>query len=255
MISRHPSTCLKLLLALSLLALDSPLSAAPFGKKAPVREKAEALPHTIAVAYPTDQSAGLWSPPPPPPLPYEGYTYTRAESPRRGGLGFSSDQSSEEMKQLIEVLRARADHISKFGLPYKFGGDTLEEGGMDCSGAMLYLFSNMGFSDMPRTSFDQYDWLRKNRTMQHTKTIPEKMGGKRGIKPGDLIFWGGTYDSGHKVSHVMVYLGQSPDGTHYMFGARGEKKRGLNGSGVDVFTLNPGHQKSLIGYGTLPGVS
>jgi NlpC/P60 family len=69
-------------------------------------------------------------------------------------LWFRIGSPPEEKKQLIEVIRARAEHISKFGLPYKFGGDTLEEGGMDCSGAMLYLFSNMGFSDMPRTSFD-----------------------------------------------------------------------------------------------------
>jgi cell wall-associated NlpC family hydrolase len=249
------SPCLLLLPMLAGIALASPATAAPFGKKAPARQKAEVLPHTIAVSYPTSSEQALWTPPPPPPMPFEGYTYARSDSPRRSGFGFGSDQPSEEMKQLIEVIRARADHISKFGLPYKFGGDTLEEGGMDCSGTMLYLFSEIGFSDMPRTSFDQYDWLRRNRTMEHTKTIPEKMGGKRGIKPGDLIFWGGTYDSGHKVSHVMVYLGQSPNGTHYMFGARGQKKRGLNGSGVDVFTLEPGYQKSLIGYGSLPGVS
>ncbi len=80
------------------------------------------------------------------------------------------------------------------------------------------------------------------------------MGGRRGIKPGDLIFWGGTYKSGHKVSHVMVYLGQGDSGSHYMFGARGKKKKGLKGAGVDVFKLNAGYQKSLVGYGSLPGV-
>ncbi|MDF1853554.1 MAG: hypothetical protein P1U85_22145 [Verrucomicrobiales bacterium] len=53
----------------------------------------------------------------------------------------------------------------------------------------------------------------------------------------------------------MIYLGQSPDGTHYMFGARGKKMKGLFGSGVDIFTLKSGYQKNLIGYGSLPGVS
>ena len=162
---------------------------------------------------------------------------------------------SEEMLQLLAVIRARAEHIAKFGLPYVFGGDHPSEGGMDCSGSMQFLLSDIGFRDMPRTSYDQYAWLRKHRTMNHSKSIPDHMGGRKGIKPGDLIFWGGTYHSGHKVSHVMIYLGQGGDGTHYMFGARGKKKRGLNGSGVDIFNLESGYQKGLIGFGTLPGVS
>ncbi len=159
------------------------------------------------------------------------------------------------MLELLSVIRARAEHISKFGLPYVFGGDHPSEGGLDCSGAMQFMLSDIGFKDMPRTSYDQYAWLKKNKTLNHSKSIPSQMGGRRGICPGDLIFWGGTYNSGHKVSHVMIYLGQSGDGTHYMFGARGKSMRGLNGSGVDIFKLEAGYQKGLIGYGSLPGVS
>lgn len=155
----------------------------------------------------------------------------------------------------MEVIRRRAEAISSFGLPYVFGGDHPSEGGLDCSGAMKYLLSDLGFRDMPRTSYEQYAWLKKARTLRHTKTIPPQMGGRKGLKPGDLIFWGGTYASGHKVSHVMIYLGQGRDGTHYMFGARGKNKTGLNGSGVDIFPLQPGPHKGLIAYGSLPGVS
>lgn len=186
-------------------------------------------------------------------LPYEGYRYQRTEA--RKGFFLGNPKPSDEMLQLLSVIRTRAEHISKFGLPYKFGGDHPGEGGMDCSGSMQFLLSDIGFKDMPRTSYDQYSWLRKARTLYHSKSIPNQMGGRKGIKPGDLIFWGGTYNSGHKVSHVMLYLGQSGDGTHYMFGARGKNKRGLNGSGVDIFRLESGYQKGLIGFGTLPGVS
>ena len=186
-------------------------------------------------------------------LPYEGYRYDRKDGRPRYGL-FGSNKPSEEMLQLLDVIRERAETISRFGLPYVFGGDHPNEGGLDCSGAMKFLLSDIGFTDMPRTSYDQYAWLRKARTLRHTKTIPDQMGGRKGIKPGDLIFWGGTYDSGHKVSHVMIYLGQGRDGTHYMFGARGTKKTGLNGSGVDIFKLESGYQKSLVGFGSLPGV-
>lgn len=186
-------------------------------------------------------------------LPYEGYRYPQGSRPQRGFFG--TPKPSPEMLQLIAVIRARAEHIARFGLPYRFGGKHPSEGGLDCSGTMKYLLGDIGFAELPRTSFDQYAWLRKARTLRHTKTIPDRMGGRKGIKPGDLIFWGGTYDSGHRVSHVMIYLGQAEDGTHYMFGARGNDKRGLHGSGVDIFRLPSGGQKNLVGFGSLPGVS
>mgnify|MGYP006081214031 CR=1 FL=1 len=185
-------------------------------------------------------------------LPYSDYKFPRSEKSSNGF--FQSGKPSEDMLQFIAVVRQRAETLAKFNLTYKFGGNHPSEGGMDCSATMKYLLADLGFSDMPRTSYHQYDWLKKNRTLNHSKTIPASMGGRRGIKPGDLIFWGGTYKSGHKVSHVMVYLGQGDSGSHYMFGVRGKKKKGLKGAGVDVFKLNAGYQKSLVGYGSLPGV-
>lgn len=187
-------------------------------------------------------------------LPYSNWEFPRKEV-KAGGFFTGNPAPSEEMRQLISVIRLRAEHIARFGLTYKFGGDHPSEGGMDCSGTMKFMLSDIGFRDMPRTSYQQYEWLKNNRTLKHSKSIPEQMGGRKGIKPGDLIFWGGTYNSGHKVSHVMIYLGQSGDGKHYMFGARGKKKKGLFGSGVDIFELSSGYQKSLVGFGTLPGVS
>lgn len=184
-------------------------------------------------------------------LPYSDWEFTPPPQPPRKFFG--EPEPAPQTRQLVTVIRDRAETITQFRLPYKFGGDHPSEGGMDCSGTMQFLLSGIGFDSMPRTSFEQYEWLRKNRTLHHSKSIPERMGGKKGIKPGDLIFWGGTYNSGHKVSHVMIYLGQNNDGTHYMFGARGKKKKGLTGAGVDIFELASGYQKSLIGYGSLPG--
>jgi hypothetical protein len=204
------------------------------------------LPETVVYRQP------VYSPPSYE-LPHSDFEYERRGTRPRGGL-FSTPKPSEDMIELLGVIRDRAEHISRFRLPYVFGGDHPDEGGLDCSGAMKFLLSDLGFRDMPRTSYDQYAWLRKARTLRHSKSIPDQMGGRKGIKPGDLIFWGGTYDSGHKVSHVMIYLGQGRDGTHYMFGARGKNKTGLHGSGVDVFKLESGYQKGLIGYGSLPGV-
>lgn len=218
----------------------------------PVSLDARLFKSTPRQAVGTKKTFGAFFRPPSYDLPYSDWVFRPAPEPPRRFFG--EPDPSPQMMQLLTVIRERAERISSFHLPYKFGGDHPTEGGMDCSGTMKFLLSDIGFHSMPRTSYEQYEWLRKNKTLQHTKTIPASMGGRKGIKPGDLIFWGGTYNSGHKVSHVMIYLGQSDDGTHYMFGARGKKKKGLFGSGVDIFKLESGYQKSLVGYGSLPGV-
>lgn len=203
-------------------------------------------------AFGEQRTFGAFFRPPSYDLPYSDWEFNPAgERPRKF---FGDPEPSPQMRQLLTVIRERAERIASFKLPYKFGGDHPTEGGMDCSGTMKFLLSDIGFDSMPRTSYQQYEWLRDNRTLLHTKTIPASMGGRKGIKPGDLIFWGGTYNSGHKVSHVMIYLGQSGNGQHYMFGARSKSKKGLFGSGVDIFELDSGYQKSLIGFGSLPGV-
>jgi len=253
----HPnplSSAIAAFVLFAAFATATPVHAELFRRKSdtplpspPPQNQISQLPETVAFQQP------VYSPPSYS-LPYEGYRYQRKEGGSKVSF-FSSGKPSEEMLELLKVIRARAEQISRFGLPYVFGGDHPSEGGLDCSGTMQYMLSDIGFKDIPRTSFDQYAWLKKNRTLQHAKSIPSQVGGRKGIKPGDLIFWGGTYNSDHKVSHVMIYLGQGNDGTHYMFGARGKSKKGLHGSGVDVFKLDAGFQKGLIGYGSLPGVS
>ena len=239
-----PSPCVRLILwTIFCITLTLPPSVdARLFKKKPKEAKQE------------DRSFGAFFQKPSYDLPYSGWEFPRTEE-RRSGFFFAEPKPTPEEQQLLTVIRDRAERIAGFNLTYKFGGDHPTEGGMDCSGTMRFLLADVGFDDMPRTSYQQYDWLRKHKTFHHSKSIPESAGGRKGIRAGDLIFWGGTYNSGHKVSHVMIYLGQSPDGTHYMFGARGKKMKGLFGSGVDIFTLKSGYQKNLIGYGSLPGVS
>ncbi len=152
---------------------------------------------------------------------------------------------------LISQIRLRAEQISKTGLRYIFGATSPRQGGLDCSGAMMYLLSDLGFYNIPRTSYHQCNWLEANRTLTRSQSIPAKVG-ENGFVPGCLIFWGGTYESQHEVTHVMLYLGQGSDGRHYMFGARGSKERGVNGSGVDIFELPSGYNQKLVGYGHLP---
>ncbi|MCB1236251.1 MAG: C40 family peptidase [Verrucomicrobiae bacterium] len=197
---------------------------------------------------------------PPPPLPAE----TRAPAPPRDvapspppaskpARGRGADNAFTGQPTVAE-LRRRAEFLSGKGLVYKFGGDHPSEGGMDCSGTMQFMLKDMGWPDIPRTSYDQYDWLREKGTLRKVGFFHSSERAYANLRPGDLIFWGGTYNSGHKVSHVMVYLGKSRSGKQFMFGARGKGVKGLNGSGVDIFELKPGHDGHLVGYGPLPGI-
>ena len=149
----------------------------------------------------------------------------------------------------VQEIQRTANQIARMRLPYVFGGNCPGDGGMDCSGSIQYILHRSGLRNVPRTSFAQYEWVKERSRLRRGKEI---QAGK--LKKGDLIFWGGTYDSGHKVSHVMLYLGERGDGELYMFGARSKKIRGINGGGVDIHKLRRGHHGNLIGYGSIPGV-
>ena len=150
----------------------------------------------------------------------------------------------------VNTIRARAENLSRMKMLYVFGGSTPADGGLDCSGSIQCLLAPIGYGDFPRTSYAQYDWMQKNSRIRRSKTIDARQ-----LNSGDLIFWGGTYKSGHKVSHVMLFMGNGTDGRMYMFGARGKGKTGISGAGVDIWELRPGSHKNLIGFGTLPGLS
>ena len=151
-------------------------------------------------------------------------------------------------------LRVEAHKLAEMGLTYKFGSDNPDTGGLDCSGAVQHLLRSIGVDDVPRTSYQQYDWLKKGKTLDdvYGKNSTSKMLKK--LTPGDLIFWGGTWKSGHRVSHVMIYMGYNPEeDKHYVFGARGKSSKGLLGHGVDIFELDP-NRGQLVAHGKIPGL-
>ena len=75
------------------------------------------------------------------------------------------------------------------GVPYVWGGASMR--GFDCSGLVYYVLKNLGYSPN-RTATTQYN-----------------MGtyvAKSDLKPGDLVFFEGTYAAG--ISHVGIYVGE-----------------------------------------------
>jgi len=207
-------------------------------------------------------------------------TYARRLLAIAGGcavvVSLNSCGPSRQQKELAERVVARVEvprrtvklaqvqkvchEMSQHRLPYVFGGESFVEGGMDCSGSVHHVLSRVGYRYVPRQCNHQYYWLVKTGQFNKASKLDEKT--LRKMRPGDLMFWKGTYNTGKRwpdVSHVMVYMGRDPStGKHWMFGGRGTSKRGINGGGVDFFSFTPreseGRKASFIGYGSVPGV-
>ena len=73
------------------------------------------------------------------------------------------------------------------GTPYVWGGETLAEGGLDCSGLVVRSLGDLGVSGMPRVARDQ---------MHMGTEVPSL----DQAHPGDLLIFGGG-------SHVGIYVG------------------------------------------------
>lgn len=149
-------------------------------------------------------------------------------------------------------------------LPYQFGGTSPKDGGFDCSGAMYHVMRKAGL-EPPRTSADQYLWLKEDRRLIEISPTVRKLDhpDMKKLVPGDLLFWGGTYTpvDGRTVNitHVAMYLGhEKSDKRAVMINATdGRSYRGTqaNGYGVYDFQLpREGSKTVFMGYGTPPGI-
>ncbi len=179
------------------------------------------------------------------------------EEKTTGGSKTPSPKPSETTKKsgpTLTRLREEAHQLAGRKLSYVFGADNPDTGGLDCSSTIQLLLTKIGVKDVPRTSYDQYYWLKRKKLLDdvYGKGSSSKLLKK--LSPGDLIFWGGTWKSGHRVSHVMLYMGYDPSrDKHYVFGARSKNSTGLTGSGVDIFELNT-ESGRLVAHGKIPGL-
>ncbi len=145
------------------------------------------------------------------------------------------------------ILVMRCDALADRGIPYVYGGTTMH--GMDCSASVQRLFRDLGHA-LPRTSEAQANHLaRQGRLWRSAPGEDERLIFSR-LKPGDLLFWAGN-DSPNRISHVMVFVRMQEPGRAILWGARGRRKTGRTGSGVDYFDYRLGRQKGrrLAAYG------
>lgn len=172
-----------------------------------------------------------------------------------------SGLSKERQEMLKTAMEAAKKTRSK---KYKYGGSSPEAGGFDCSGAMYYVMTQSGVKP-PRTSAQQYLWVRDAGNLVEVSKEVRKLDAPvfKDLKPGDLLFWTGTYEptDGRKVkiTHVGMYLGtEKKDGRPVMINATtGRSYRGVAADGFGVYDFRIPSLKSksrFVGYGSPPGL-
>ena len=159
---------------------------------------------------------------------------------------------------LVQAIGMECERLSRMGLRYQFGSMDPGNGGLDCSGSVKCTLERAGVRNVPRTASDQYVWLQRAGTLTELNGRPDANWVLSRVRPGDLLFWRGTYVTNRwpDVSHVMIYLGRHPQtGKPMMFGARSTgSSRGINGNAVDIYEFNPvpRGKAHFIGFGPLP---
>jgi cell wall-associated NlpC family hydrolase len=166
-----------------------------------------------------------------------------------------------------QILEAGLE-LTKQNLGYNYGSADPVNGGMDCSGFIYYVLRQNGYPDVPRDSSQQYIWVRKAGNFNAVLSRNEDSFELDDLKPGDLLYWRGTYniDRDPPITHVMIYLGREKrTKKRVMVGASdGRTYDGKQRFGVSVFDFKlPPPPKTndaklspiFVGYGRIPGLS
>ncbi|MDP1601967.1 MAG: NlpC/P60 family protein [Legionella sp.] len=163
--------------------------------------------------------------------------------------------NSPRVKTAIEMGLQLANR----NLGYKYGSADPALGGMDCSGTIYYLLTKLGVKSPPRSSDELYNWVKKEGVFYSTSTMDSK--DLNYLKPGDLLFWSGTYAAPENayVTHVMMYLGKNAKGELLMIGSsNGRTYKGRKIYGVSVFDFFPNSSSDngkFLGFSCIPQLS
>ena len=251
----------------------------PSPESSPKRKKASPSPSPTA----TPKSKSKRKKASPTPTPSESPSATEApsaspaETPEsaRGKKGWPNaslspdqianyDSDPPKVRQILDAGLA----LTKENLGYTYGSADPANGGMDCSGFVYYVLKQNGFPDVPRDSSQQYVWVRKGGNFKAVVSRKEDSFELDDLKPGDLLFWSGTYniDRDPPITHSMIYLGREKrTNKRVMIGSSdGRTYDGKQRWGVSVFDFKmPPPPKSgdakispaFVGYGRIPGLN
>jgi cell wall-associated NlpC family hydrolase len=172
------------------------------------------------------------------------------------------DNYPPEVRKLINGALA----LTTRNLGYKYGSADPDAGGMDCSGFIYYVLIQNGVKDVPRDASGQYSWVRKAGKFQAVISRNENTFELEELKPGDLLFWTGTYnvEKDPPITHTMIYLGrEKKSNQRIMVGSSdGRVYHGESRFGVGVFDFKlsrsggnrEGRIPTFVGYGRIPGL-
>lgn len=99
-------------------------------------------------------------------------------------LDIEASSRSARVNKVVDTAK------SLLGTPYVWGGDSITDGGFDCSGLVQYTFKSLGYN-LNRISIDQ--------------SKQGQIVAKENLQPGDLVFYSLAGDG--RVSHVGIYIG------------------------------------------------
>ena len=251
----------------------------PAPESLPKQKKASPSPSPTAT--PKSKSKRKKTSPTPTPSESPSATETPSPSPEetpepaRGKKGWpnvtlSPDQIADydgyppKVRQILDAGLT----LTKQNLGYTYGSADPKNGGMDCSGFIYYVLRENGFSDVPRDSSQQYVWVRKAGDFSAVLSRKEDSFELDDLKPGDLLFWRGTYniDRDPPITHTMIYLGREKrTNKRVMVGSSdGRTYDGKQRWGVSVFDFKmPPPPRSgdakispvFVGYGRIPGLN
>ena len=247
-------------------------TATPSPTASPKRKRASPTPS------PKSKSKRKKTSPTPTPEPEETPTETPVPSTSERGTGkkgwpnvsLSPDaiEGFEKYPPKVRLILDAGLALAKENLGYTYGSADPTNGGMDCSGFIYYVLKQNGFPNVPRDSSQQYVWVRKAGDFDAVLSRKEDSFEFNDLKPGDLLFWRGTYniDRDPPITHTMIYLGREKrTNKRVMIGSSdGRTYDGKQRWGVSVFDFKmpPPPQSGdakispvFVGYGRIPGLS
>jgi hypothetical protein len=102
-------------------------------------------------------------------------------------------KAPEAWETIADKIIAAGLALGKFNVPYKFGGDNFQEGGLDCSGFTKLLYDLFAGTKLKRVSGDQA-------TQGTAVSINE-------LRKGDLLFFTYSERNNGRPTHVGIYVG------------------------------------------------
>jgi len=214
--------------------------------------------------------------PPPSLIPTPSPSPTAAAAPEKGKRGAPNATLSpeaisgfENYPPKVQQLLNSALELTTRNLDYKYGSADPDNGGMDCSGFVYFVLKQNGVDGVPRDSSEQYIWVRRAGKFEPVMSRKEDSFEFDNLKPGDLLFWTGTYaiQRDPPITHAMIYLGrEKKTGGRVMVGASdGRTYQTQQRFGVSVFDFKmPRVDKDeaedgkvhprFVGYAHIPGL-